>query len=310
MKDLEIIRNSQIENVKLNNLIESFTKFLDVAPFSVRSYNSGVKKFFSFMFENNINTPNRDDVIAFKKSLLDSGKKPATVALYLAAIKKFFSWCEQSGFYANITVGVKAPKIDKGHKKDNFSGVQIKSILAGINRNNLEGLRNYAMFALMVNCGLRTIELARANVEDLRNIGGVSVLFIQGKGKTSKSDFVKLSSQVEQAIRAYLKARGHVEESEPLFISHANRNHGGRLTTRTISGVAKKAMINAGYQSARLTAHSLRHTAITLALMAGQSLQEVQSFARHTSMNTTLIYAHNVNRMNSLCESVIANQIF
>ena len=33
--------------------------------------------------------------------------------------------------------------------------------------------------------------------------------------------------------------------------------------------------------------------------MAGQSLQEMQSFARYMSMNTTLIYAHNVNRMNS-----------
>ena len=69
-------------------------------------------------------------------------------------------------------------------------------------------------------------------------------------------------------------------------------------------------MINAGYQSARLTAHSLRHTAITLALMAGQNLADVQAFARHTSINTTMIYNHAVNRMKSLCESVIANQIF
>ena len=304
----QVTTNSQV--VKLNNLVNKFTSFLDIAPLSVRSYTSGVKKFLAFMFENGINTPTHDDVIYFKKSLTDSGHKPATVALYLAAVKRFFAWCEQSGIYKNIARDVKAPKIDRGHKKDCFSGEQIKNVLAGIKRNNLEGMRNYAMFALMVNCGLRTIELARANIEDLRNIGGVSVLFIQGKGRTSKSDFVKLPSQVEQAIRVYLKERGQVKDNEPLFISHSRRNSGQRLTTRTISGVAKNAMINAGFNTSRLTAHSLRHTAITLALMAGQSLADVQAFARHTSINTTMIYNHAVNRMRSLCESVIASQIF
>ena len=294
---MNIKTNSQVE---INNsLINNFVKFLDVAPLSVRSYTSGIKQFLHFMNANEIRNPSRESVIAFKQALTESGKKPATVALYLAAVKKFFSWCEQSKIYPNITIGVKAPKIDKGHKKDCFAGAQIKSILAGINRNSLEGKRNFAMFALMVNCGLRTIELARANVGDLRNVGGVSVLYIQGKGKTSKSDFVKLSAQVENAIREYLQARGQVDESEPLFVSHANRNNSGRLTTRTISGVAKKAMINAGYISSRLTAHSLRHTAITLALMAGQNLADVHAFALHTSINTTMIYNHAVNRMKS-----------
>lgn len=292
------------------NVINNFIAFLDVSPLSVRSYISGVKRFFAFMFENGINTPNSDDVITFKKSLLDTGHKPATVALYLAAIKRFFAWTEQSGIYKNIARDVKAPKIDRGHKKDCFSGTQIKSILANMPRTNIEGLRNYAMFALMINCGLRTIELARANIEDLRTSGDCTLLYIQGKGRTSKTDFVKLSPQVEQAIRAYLKARGNVNESAPLFVSHSRRNSGQRLTTRTISGVAKKAMINAGYQSARLTAHSLRHTAITLALLKGLALADVQAFARHTSINTTMIYNHSVNRMTSQCEAVIADAIF
>ncbi len=309
-KQLTVVINSKIAEVNLNSLVDNFRKFLDIAPLSVRSYTSGIKIFFSFIRANQIKNPTRETVIAFKQALTETGKKPATVALYLAAVKRFFAWCEQSGFYTNIAREVKAPKIDKGHKKDCFAGAQIKSILVGINRSSLEGKRNFAMFALMAACGLRTIELARADIGDLRNVGGVSVLFIQGKGKTSKADFVKLPAQVENAIRDYLQARGNVEESAPLFVSHSRRNNGQRLTTRTISGVAKKAMINAGYQSARLTAHSLRHTAITLALMAGQNLADVQAFARHTSINTTMIYNHAVNRMKSLCESVIANQIF
>ena len=69
-------------------------------------------------------------------------------------------------------------------------------------------------------------------------------------------------------------------------------------------------MIQAGYISERWTAHSLRHTAVTIALRAGNALDDVKAFARHNSVNTTLIYAHNVNRLKSACEVSIAQAIF
>ncbi len=59
----------------------------------------------------------------------------------------------------------------------------------------------------------------------------------------------------------------------------------------------------AGFDSERLTAHSLRHTAITQALLAGSPLQEVQQFARHSSINTTQVYAHNLDRLQGSCEA-------
>lgn len=207
-------------------------------------------------------------------------------------------------------MGIKAPKIEKGHKKDYLAANQVKSILTGINRSNLEGLRNYAIMALMITGGLRTIEVARANVEDLAVVGGVSVLYIQGKGRTDKTEFVKINSQVERAIREYLVARGQIKGSEPLFVSCSRRNRGQRLTTRTISSVCKLAMISAGLVSQRLTAHSLRHTAVTLALLAGLALAEVQHFARHSNIATTQIYAHNIDRIKSQCENIIAQCIF
>ena len=41
-----------------------------------------------------------------------------------------------------------------------------------------------------------------------------------------------------------------------------------------------------------ISAHYLRHTAITLALELGEPLQKVQSYARHASANTTIRYFH------------------
>lgn len=304
------VKNINNMQVISNTLLDKFIRFADVSNNSIYTYAKGIRQFINFIDNMHIAQPTRDNVIEFKKYLEHTKHSANTIATYLTAIRKFFTWTESAGLYPNITVGVKTPRQPKGFKKDAFSGSQIKEVMTTINTNSLEGLRNFAMIGLITTAGLRTIEIVRANVEDLRLNTGQWVLYVQGKGRTDKGEFVHVTSKVLKAIRAYLKARGNVKPSEPLFVSHSRRNRGGRLTTRTVSGVCKNAMIAAGYISSRLTAHSLRHTAITLALIAGQSLQDVQAFARHSSISTTTIYAHNVSRLNSQCEHLIERAIF
>ena len=291
-------------------VIQSFVSFLDVSPLTVKTYKAGIARLMGYLKEQGITRPERDDVIAFKKSIQASGRKPSTVAAYLSAIRRFFDWTESKGFYPNITKGIKAPKIDKGHKRDFLNAEQIQGMMRGINRTSLEGKRNFALLALMATGGLRTVEVVRANIEDLSTIGGVPVLYVQGKGRTDKKDFIKLTPEVLTAIREYLDARGEVSTLAPLFASLSHRNSGSRLTTRTISNVAKHSMIAAGFYSHRLTAHSLRHSAVTLALMSGASLQEVSHFARHSNISTTMIYSHDVDRLRSSCEASISTAIF
>jgi integrase/recombinase XerC/integrase/recombinase XerD len=52
-----------------------------------------------------------------------------------------------------------------------------------------------------------------------------------------------------------------------------------------------------GLDSKRFSAHSMRHTGITLSLKGGATIQEAQAMARHSSIDTTMIYAHNINRL-------------
>ena len=298
-------------------LAQRFEVFLDVSPLTVKSYKStvksyksGVKRFLAFMAENGIKNPNRDSVIAFKNSMLEHGRKPTTVSSYLSALRRFFSWAESEALYPDITKGVKAPKISRAHKKDCFTGNQIKGILANFDTNTLEGARNYALFSLMTCTGLRTIEISRAKIEDIRSECGVPVLYVQGKGRTEKADFVKIPERIENALKNYLKLRGKVDATEALFSSLSDRNFGQSLTTTSISRICKMAMKEAGFNSSRLTAHSLRHTAVTLALMNGAELADVQAFARHSSINTTLSYSHAVNRLKSGIENSIERSIF
>ena len=69
-------------------------------------------------------------------------------------------------------------------------------------------------------------------------------------------------------------------------------------------------MVNSGYQSDRLTAHSLRHTAVTLAIKSGRSLAEAQQFARHKDISTTQVYNHSLEKMENKCSASVANAIF
>lgn len=292
-----------------DNMLNRFVQYIDVTPSSVHSYIFGVRKFLRYLSENGIETPTRETILTYKKELNEKYSANST-ALYLSSIRRFFAWCESEGLYANIARDIKSPKISHDHKRDALSAEELKTIIGVIDRSSVSGKRDYAIFCLITATGLRTVEVMRANVGDIHRVAGATVLSVQGKGKTSKGDFVKLSGHVLTAIREYLLARGSVSEDEPLFASVSRRNYGKRLTTRSISQICKDAMKSAGYNSKRLTAHSLRHSAVTLALLAGLSIQDVSQFARHSNISVTMIYAHDISRLQSQCESAISTAIF
>ena len=126
-----------------------------------------------------------------------------------------------------------------------------------------------------------------------------------GKGHDEKDEVVKLTYETLKAINEYLALRDIKSDKEPLFISFSDRSNGSRLKTRSIRDIVKKTFKNVGINSDRLTTHSLRHSAITFALIGGATIQEAQQLARHTNINTTMIYAHNLNRLENKAEESI-----
>lgn len=299
-----------IEAQEVNtDLFERYIKYLDVSPKTIETYTKAIRQFMKYLYLKGIKRPVREDVINFREELKET-KKPATVQNYITAVRLFFNWTEQEGLYPNIANHVKGAKLSKEHKKDYLTSAQVKTVLSSIDQSTEQGRRDYAIFALMVIGGLRDIEVHRANIGDLRTLGDTTVLYIQGKGREEKADLIKVPAEVEKAVRVTLIDRENPNPEEPLFISLSNNSRGNRISTRSISGLIKKAMKKAGFSSDRLTAHSLRHTAVTLSLLGGNSLQEVQQFARHNNIATTQIYAHNLDRLTNKCENTIASSIF
>lgn len=307
MDNIIISQKTEIVKPNFNSLLERWENFADISPKSRETYRRAVKQFFIFLQENEIESPRREDIIAWRDSL-KADHKAATIQTYLIAVKMFFRWTEQDGIYPNIADHVKGVKVSAGHKKDYLTSTQAHTVLTAIDTNTEKGARDYALIALMLTTGIRTIEAARADISDLRAAGDNTVLYIQGKGRDEKAEYVKVAPEVEQAIRRYLAIRG-AAQTEPLFTSTSRNNAGERMTTRSISAIAKEALKEAGYNSDRLTAHSLRHTAGTLALLNGGTVREVQQMLRHSNINTTMIYLHDLDRAANNCELKVAAAI-
>ena len=285
-----------------------FLEALDVTERTRGSYEKSLRQWSAYLLDisETIMSATRQTVMAWKAKLTAT-KKAATVNAYLSAVRRLYAWLEAEGVKPNIAASVKGLRKAHNSPKDALTVNQARELLADApcQGSSLEQLRNYALVNLLARRGLRTVEAVRANIGDVRQVNGEAVLYVQGKGYADKSDFVILNDSCLKPLNAYLSARGEKDPEAPLFAGVGNRNKGGRMTARTVSRIAKTAMQGHGIDSPRLTAHSLRHTAVTLALLAGAPLQEVQAMARHRSINTTMIYAHNLNRMKAGAEHSI-----
>lgn len=285
---------------------EDFLRSLDVSERSRATYTRSLKQFIGWLADTGRNTLQlqREDILAYKE-YLQSSKSAYTVTLYLTSVRKLYQYLESQKVYPDITRGIKGSKKPRGFRKDTLSQNQLREVLDSMELKSLEGQRDYAMFNLMARTGLRAIEISRALVGDIRQETGQPVLWIQGKGRDSKDDFVILTPEALKPIKSYLKARGRVKKDEPLFCSHSDRNRGEDLTTRSVSRIIKQALRDVGLDDSRLTAHSLRHTAISLSIQGGASLQQAQAMARHSDSKTTLVYFHNLERISLGAEKFI-----
>ena len=316
MNGLTVIDKGEVvaQSSFTTELFNRWTSFIDAKPKTVETYTRNIRPFIYFLAERGIKNPAREDVIAFRESMKES-HKPNTGQGYVMAVKQFFRWTEQEGLYPNRADHVKGAKIDSGFKKGYLTSKQVGKLLKTIDRSTLKGLRDYAILLLMITTGLRTVEVMRANIEDLRTITDFktekdfTALFIQGKGHEERTDYVKVEPPIEEAINAYLKARGETKGKQPLFASIAHRNGGQRMTTRSISRIAKENMIEADLNRDYWTAHSLRHTTAVLNLLNGGSIEETRQLLRHSNVNTTLIYSHALERVNNKSEARITKAI-
>ena len=307
MERKDLVKAESREAVRIDNLtglLDGFITSLDVKERTKEIYRKALKGFLEWLSKEGDPQPTRETILRFKEGLRVE-HTPGTVTTYLTAVRRFFEWLESEKVYPNIARGIKGMKRPRGYLKEALTKEQVRYFIECIPKDDIVGLRDFAIINLMLRTGLRTIEVIRADIEDITKESGQLVLRVWGKGRDTKDDFVILTNEAYNPIMDYIKARGGVSGKDPLFISYSDRNRGQRLNTRTVRNIVTRWLNKAGLKSKKVTAHSLRHTTATISILNGADILAVKEMMRHSNINTTMTYIHNLNRVKKGAEKYV-----
>lgn len=299
MNNIVLENKNELTLEKLQDYEETFIKYLDVDDLTLRAYKVGIRNLMEYLKDKGINKPTRNDIIAFRDDLRLKYSSN-TVNTYMISVRSLFKYLEIHKLYENICVDLKGAKYDTTPKKEVLSVEQMQTIY-----KNLTNLEDKALFGLMITTGLRVCEISTALIEDIREYNGEIVLFVLGKKRDSKCEYVKLSNQVLEDIKNYIGSRttGHI------FISTSHNNFGGGLTTTSLRSRVKSIFRQFGIDKDTISCHSLRRSFAVASYETGSSIYDIQQVLHHTSINTTTRYLKQVDRDKNKTEYNVANAI-
>lgn len=294
-----VLKGNQLTLEKLNQYQESFIDYLDVDIKTLKAYKCGIECLMNYLKDNNIKYPTRDDLIAFRNNLRKNYSSNTTNS-YMVAVKALFKYLSIHGLYDNIATDLKGSRYDTTPKKEVLSLEQMQNIY-----KNLTDSRERALFGLMITTGLRVCEISTALIEDIRMHNNEAVLFVLGKKRDSKCEYVKLSNQVLEDLKEYIGNR----TSGNIFISTSNENYGLGLSTVSLRKIVKDIFKRFGLNKDTLSCHSLRRSFAVVSYETGSSIYDIQQVLHHASINTTTRYLQQVDRDNNKTEYNVANAI-
>lgn len=181
-------------------------------------------------------------------------------------------------------------KIRNGYRKrpDALRVGQIKSLFAAIETDTVLGLRDYAVYALMYQLGLRVGEVHALDVKDL-DIKKAQ-LKVTGKGKKPRE--LPLNAELVEILLHYLAMRDRLYNSHlipALFVS----KKGNRLAIRTMEENFKKIVLHCHLNASfNVTCHTLRHSLASHLNDKGTDILVIQSILGHSSTRSTEPYIH------------------
>ncbi len=300
----------QISNLTTTSLLVVFAEFLDIdvsagdaAEDTLKTYTRQLQQFLRWCDRRQLNpvTVTKEDIKKYRRWAIEQKKyKPATIALKLAVVRRFYQAAVEKGLLSiNPAAGVKPPreKCDPAEKIAYLEQLEVETLLNTIaDDGTLKSARDKAMLAIMALEGTRTVELHRANISCLVRQGQNLGIRVEGKRKIR---VVPLTPDLAKILVDYLHLRetqGEVlKPTRPLFTTVGNNSRGNRISRRGIRTIVDKYLKQASLKHTpgrTISAHSLRHTAGTLALRSGADLRQVQDLLGHSDPRTTSIYAH------------------
>ena len=288
-----MIENNNFDLVlQETRIVERYLDFIDVTEKSIDTYKRGLKSFFLYMKSKGIKNPTREDLIDYRETLKTDGHSLSTVNTYLISIRNFFKWLEYEDIYKDISKNIKGVTVSREHKREPLSKEQIDLVL-----KNVENTREKVIFLLGLCCGCRANEICNIQVKDFVKKGDKILLYLLGKARDGKVDYVVVDDTLYELILKYI---GEYNITNYLITS-TYKNDGSKVTNKTIRFIVKQMLRRVGIDSELYCCHSLRHSFATLNLLDGKNIREVSKALRHKNIATTEIYAHDIEQRNNSC---------
>lgn len=281
----------------------------ELAPATRSAYTIGAAKFIAWAQTQPIAAVARDTIRDWIAALRTAGHKPGSINTWLSGLRAFYAWAlAERRLTSDPTAGLKGARrkgTTRQHKRAALTDREVVRVLRQPDTNMPIGIRDKAILALMAYTAARTIEVHRADLADLKSKAGQMVLHVQGKGRDEKDELIVIDNPAAAgALHDWLSVRD--DQPGPLFVSLSDRSHGARLSLRALRHMIKGYYLTAGVLGKDKTAHSLRHAAISNALRHGAPVQKVAAMARHASIETTMIYFHEIDRLSDPAERYIS----
>lgn len=219
---------------------------------------------------------------------------PLTQSYHLIALRSFLGYCSKRDINTLTPEKVELQKTKR--KQVSFlTQDETVRILAAVDTNSPQDLRDKAIMELLYSSGLRVSELCNLNRDHINLNRGE--FMVRGKGQKDRPVFV--SPEATEWLAAYLETR--TDAAKPLFIRYSGAKTGDkdgesfRLTPRSVQRIVAQYAKLAGITK-KVSPHTLRHSFATDLLMNGADIRSVQSMLGHSNIATTQVYTHVTDR--------------
>jgi len=224
----------------------------------------------------------------YLSKLKEAGRKPATIARKLAAIKAFYNFLTNDGYIEqNPAEALEASA--KGIALPKFLSLEeVEALLDQPNLGTLNGYRDKALLETMYATGMRVSEVVNLPLKKL----DLPREYVLAVGKGSKERIIPLGRVAIKYLEHYLKfVRPQLLGRDPDVAEVFITDWGGPMTRQRVNELIDAYAQSAGITK-KVTPHMLRHSFATHLLNRGSDLRVVQELLGHADISTTQIYTH------------------
>lgn len=260
-----------------------------LAPSTRRGYTSDVRSWLAHCSEAELDPTeaNGRDLSAWLDGL--SHLRPSTRARRLSAISSFYLWLKDEGIVGAVPEVPRAsrPRV-RGQDDARLVGLDQRTAARLLSAADHHSPRMSALVAVGLTTGLRIEELLGLTPAQVRTDGGGRVLATV-TGKREKTRTV-----VVPPLAAERLSQLHPNTvDERYFRTRSGKQWSQRQARDALARLGERAGLP------RLHPHLLRHTAASLALSSGASMEAVRAMLGHASLATTQKYVRAAGALDS-----------